>query len=133
MDDFVRTVGERSLSKLYNEATTLIAKGSGIKNVFMLKNVLIAMDLVIEPLSTANMEYKKALSVIRKDLKDAELKEAKRAIIDSAPLMYSILCEWFRNLNYVVDDNNLLFATSSVYQETYSDKYEGGDENETAL
>ena len=49
MDDFVRTVGERSLTKLYDEATTLISKGAGMKNVLQLKNVLTAMDLVLEP------------------------------------------------------------------------------------
>ena len=49
MDDFVRTVGERSLTKLYDEATTLISKGAGMRNVIQLKNVLTAMDLVLEP------------------------------------------------------------------------------------
>ena len=49
MDDFVRTVGERSLTKLYDEATTLISKGAGMRNVIQLKNVLAAIDLVLEP------------------------------------------------------------------------------------
>ena len=49
MDAFVRTVGQRSQTKLYDEATTLISKGAGMRNVLQLKNVLTAMDLVLEP------------------------------------------------------------------------------------
>ena len=49
MDAFVRTVGQRSQTKLYDEATTLISKGAGMRNVIQLKNVLAAIDLVLEP------------------------------------------------------------------------------------
>ena len=128
MDDFVRTVGERSLTKLYDEATTLISKGAGMRNVLQLKNVLTAMDLVLEPLSKANMEYREAFSRIRVELKEAESREGKKAIVDAAPTIYNVLADWFRHLNYVIDDNNLLFASSIVYQENDVDKWEGDDD-----
>jgi hypothetical protein len=128
MDDFVRTVGERSLTKLYDEATTLISKGTLFRNVVQLKNVLTAMDLVLEPLSRANVEYVTALSRIREKLKDAEAKEGKRAIVDSVPAIYAVLTEWFRQLNYVIDDNNLLFSSSMVYQENDPEKWEAEDD-----
>ncbi|MHB8559946.1 MAG: hypothetical protein ACYDAP_02095 [Thermoplasmataceae archaeon] len=128
MDDFVRTVGERSLTKLYDEATTLISKGSLIRNVAQLKNVLTAMDLVLEPLSKSNTDYRATLSRIREELKDAETKEGKRSIIDSAPAIYAVLTDWFRHLNYVIDDNNLLFSSSMVYQEKDAEKWEGDDD-----
>ncbi len=117
MDDFVRTVGERSLTKLYDQATTLISQGSGLKNVLRLKNVLVTMNLVLEPLSRENEDYVESLKRIREQLKDAEAKEATKAIVDSAPAIYAVLLDWFRHLNYVVDDNNLLFLSSNVYQE----------------
>ncbi len=128
MDDFIRTVGERSLTKLYDEATTLISKGSGMRNVMQLKNVLTAMDLVLEPLSKANMDYRESFSRIRKELKEAEDREGKKAIVDSAPTIYNVLTDWFRHLNYVIDDNNLLFASSMVYQENDAEKWEGDDD-----
>jgi cyclopropane fatty-acyl-phospholipid synthase-like methyltransferase len=128
MDDFVRTVGERSLTKLYDEATTLISKGSLIRNVAQLKNVLTAMDLVLEPLSKSNTDYRATLSRIREELKDAETKEGKRSIVDSAPAIYTVLTDWFRHLNYVIDDNNLLFSSSMVYQEKDVEKWEGDDD-----
>lgn len=128
MDDFIRTVGERSLTKLYDEATTLISKGSGMRNVMQLKNVLTAMDLVLEPLSKANFDYRESFSRIRKELKEAEDKEGKKAIVDSAPAIYAVLTDWFRHLNYVIDDNNLLFASSMVYQENDAEKWEGDDD-----
>ncbi|MHB1811276.1 MAG: hypothetical protein ACYCPR_02540 [Thermoplasmataceae archaeon] len=128
MDDFVRTVGERSLTKLYDEATTLISKGSLIRNVAQLKNVLIAMDLVLEPLSKSNTDYRATLSRIREELKDAETKEGKRSIVESAPAIYTVLTDWFRHLNYVIDDNNLLFSSSMVYQEKDAEKWEGDDD-----
>jgi hypothetical protein len=128
MDDLVRTVGERSLTKLYDESTTLISKGALIRNVMQLKNVLTAMDLVLEPLSRANMDYRAAASKIREDLKKAEAKEGKRAIVDSAPAIYAVLTDWFRHLNYVIDDNNLLFSSSMVYQENDPEKWEADDD-----
>ncbi len=128
MDDFIRTVGERSLTKLYDGATTLISKGAGMRNVIQLKNVLTAMDLVLEPLSKANMEYRESLSRIRTELKDAEAKEGKKAIIDSAPAIYYVLTDWFRHLNCVIDDNNLLFSSSMVYQEKDAEKWDGEDD-----
>ena len=128
MDDFVRTVGERSLTKLYDEPTTLISKGSGMRNVLQLKNVLTAMDLVLEPLSKANMDYRESLTRIREELKEAEAKEGKKAIVDSAPAIYYVLTDWFRHLNYVIDDNNLLFSSSMVYQENDAEKWEGDDD-----
>jgi hypothetical protein len=128
MDDFVRTVGERSLTKLYDEATTLISKGSLIRNVAQLKNVLIAMDLVLEPLSKSNTDYRATLSRIKEELKDAETKEGKRSIVESAPAIYTVLTDWFRHLNYVIDDNNLLFSSSMVYQEKDAEKWEGDDD-----
>ncbi|EQB67099.1 MAG: hypothetical protein AMDU2_EPLC00006G0656 [Thermoplasmatales archaeon E-plasma] len=128
MDDFVRTVGERSLTKLYDEATTLISKGPGMKYVSRLKSVLIAMDLVLEPLSKANVDYRESLKRVRSELKEAEIREGKMAIVDSAPGIYNALTDWFRNLNNVIDDNNLLFASSMVYQEKDGDKLEVADD-----
>lgn len=128
MDEFVRTVGEKSLSKLYEEATTLISKGAVMRNVIQLKSVLNAMHLVLEPLSKANYEYREALNRIKKELKEAETKESKTPIVDSAPLLYSVLSDWFRHLNYVIDDNNLLFSSASVFQESNAEKWEGDDD-----
>jgi hypothetical protein len=128
MDDFVRTVGERSLAKLYDEATTLISKGPGMRNVAQLKSVLTAMDLVLEPLSRANMDYRESFSRILKELKDAEAREGKKAVVDSAPAIYTVLTDWFRHLNYVIDDNNLLFGSSMVYQEKDAEKWDGDDD-----
>ena len=65
MDDFTRTVGERSLTKLYDGATTLISKGPGMRNVIQLKSVLTAMDLVLEPLSRANMDYRLTIANVK--------------------------------------------------------------------
>ena len=130
-DDFVRTVGEKALSKLYNEATTLISRGPGIKNVFQLKDVLTAMHLVLEPLSKANVDYVQARKRISEDLKNAMQTEGKKAIVDSSPMLYGILAGWFRELNAVIDDNNLLFASSAVYQENDPDKW-GGEDDDTA-
>jgi hypothetical protein len=127
-DDFVRTVGERSLTKLYDEATTLICKGTLFRNVAQLKNVLIAMDLVLEPLSRANADYVSSLKRIREELKEAEAREGKKAIVDSAPSIYEALTDWFRQLNYVIDDNNLLFSSSMVYQENDPEKWEADDD-----
>lgn len=133
MDDFVRTVGERSLAKLYDEATNLIAKGSLMKNVMQLKSVLTAMDLVLEPLSHANMDYREARRIIQKELKDALDKEGKKGIVEPAPLLYSVLTDWFRHLNYVIDDNNLLFTSSMVFQENDPDKWGGDEDDKTPL
>ncbi len=133
MDDFVRTVGERSLAKLYDEATNLIAKGSLMKNVMQLKSVLTAMDLVLEPLSQANMDYREARGIIEKELKDALNKEGKKGIVEPAPLLYSVLTDWFRHLNYVIDDNNLLFTSSMVFQENDPDKWGRDEDDKTPL
>jgi hypothetical protein len=133
MDDFVRTVGERSLAKLYDEATNLIAKGSLMKNVTQLKSVLTAMDLVLEPLSHANIDYRKARSAIMKELKDAQDKDGKKGIIEPAPAIYTVLTDWFRHLNYVIDDNNLLFTSSMVFQENDPDKWRGDEDDKTPL
>ena len=133
MDDFVRTVGERSLAKLYDEATNLIAKGSLMKNVMQLKSVLTAMDLVLEPLSHANMDYREARRIIQKELKDALDKEGKKGIVEPAPLLYSVLTDWFRHLNYVIDDNNLLFTSSMVFQENDPDKWGRDEDDKTPL
>ncbi|MCL4332046.1 MAG: hypothetical protein M1162_00805 [Candidatus Thermoplasmatota archaeon] len=133
MDDFIRTVGEKSLSKLYDEATTLIARGPGMKHVIPLKNVLTAMDLVLGPLSEANMEYVRALKLISEELRKAMPIEGKRSIVDSSSLLYGILTDWFRELNAVIDDNNLLFSSSSVYQENDPDKWGGEDDDKTPL
>ena len=133
MDDFVRTVGERSLAKLYDEATNLIAKGSLMKNVMQLKSVLTAMDLVLEPLSHANMDYREARRIIQKELKDALDKEGKKGIVEPAPLLYSVLTDWFRHLNYVIDDNNLLFTSTMVFQENDPDKWGGDEDDKTPL
>ncbi len=132
-DDFVRTVGEKALSKLYDEATTLISRGPGIKNVFQLKDVLTAMHLVLEPLSKANVDYVQARKRISEDLKNAMQTEGKKAIVDSSPMMYGILAGWFRELNAVIDDNNLLFASSAVYQENDPDKWGGEDDDKAPL
>lgn len=132
-DDFIRTVGEKSLSKLYDEATTLISKGPGMNNVFQLKNVLTAMDLVLEPLSKANMDYIQARKRISEDLKNAMQTERKKAIVDSSPILYGILAGWFRELNAVIDDNNLLFSSSAVYQENDPDKWGGEDDDKAPL
>ncbi len=133
MDDFVRTVGEKSLSKLYDEATTLISKGSNMKNVAQLKYVLKAMHLVIEPLSKDNVDYRQAYVVIRKELKEAVTKEGNKAIVDSAPLTYDVLTKWFTELNAVIDDNNLLFSSSSVFQERSAKKWEEVSDDQTSL
>ena len=133
MEDFVRTVGERSLAKLYDEATNLIAKGSLMKYVMQLKSVLTAMDLVLEPLSQANVDYRQSRAVIVKELKDAQDKEGKKGIIEPAPAIYNVLTDWFRHLNYVIDDNNLLFMSSMVYQENDPDKWGGDDDDKTPL
>ena len=132
-DDFIRTVGEKSLSKLYDEATTLISKGPSMNNVFQLKNVLTAMDLVLEPLSKANMDYIQARKRISEDLKNAMQTERKKAIVDSSPILYGILAGWFRELNAVIDDNNLLFSSSAVYQENDPDKWGGEDDDKAPL
>ena len=63
-DDFAPTVGEKSLSKLYDQATTLLAAGPLVKTVSQLKNVLSAMDLVLGPLSTANVDFQHAKKYI---------------------------------------------------------------------
>ena len=128
MDDFVRTVGERSLTKLYDEATTLISKGPGMRNVTQLKNVLTAMYLVIEPLSKNNTDYRQGFTRIKEELKEAESREGKRAIVDSAPAIYIVLTNWFRHLNSVIDDNNLLFSSTMVYPEKDGEKWEGDDD-----
>ena len=99
-----------------------------MRNVLQLKNVLTAMDLVLEPLSKANMEYREAFSRIRMELKEAETRDGKKAIVDAAPAIYYVLTDWFRHLNYVIDDNNLLFASSMVYQENDAEKWEGEDD-----
>ena len=52
----------------------------------------------------------------------------KKAIVDAAPTIYNVLADWFRHLNYVIDDNNLLFTSSMVYQENDVDKWEGDDD-----
>ena len=132
MDDFVRTVGERSLANLYDEATTLISKGPLISNVSQLKSVLTAMDLLLEPLSKSNVEYMESVTRIRNNLREAEIKEGKRAIVHPAPAIYAVLTDWFRQLNYVIDDNNFLFSSSMVYQEKDAEKW-GGDDDKTSL
>ena len=132
-DDFAPTVGEKSLAKLYDQATTLLAAGPLVRNVNQLKYVLSAMDLVLGPLSAANMDFQQAKTYIYTQLKEAQEKEGRKAIVENAPLTFTILQEWFQELNKVIDDNNLLFASSSVYQETYSDKYDGGDEDEATV
>lgn len=133
MDDSVRTVGEKSLSKLYDEATTLISKGPGIRNVMQLRNALTPMDLVLKPLSNANMDYVHAARRISEELWNAMQTEGKKAVIDSSPILYETLTEWFSALNDVIDDNNLLFASSSVYQENDPDKWGGDDDDKTPL
>lgn len=133
MDNFVRTVGERSLAKLYDQATNLIAKGSLMKYVMQLKSVLTAMDLVLEPLSQANMDYRDARSAIMKDLKAAGDKDGRKGIIEPVPAIYAALTDWFRHLNYVIDDNNLLFASSMVFQENDPDKWRGDEDDQTPL
>ena len=133
MDDFVHTVGERSLAKLYNQATTLLAAGPSVRVTNQLQYVLTTMSLVLGPLSSANIDFQQAMKHIRNQLKEAIKKEGRKAIIENAPLTFEVLQEWFRELNMVIDDNNLLFASSSVYQETHSDKYEGDDENEATV
>jgi hypothetical protein len=65
MDAFVRTVGQRSQTKLYDKATTLISKGAGMRNVLQLKNVLTAMDLALEPLSKAKTKKNVNLKSIK--------------------------------------------------------------------
>lgn len=132
-DDFIRTVGEKSLSKLYDEATTLIARGAGMREVSQLRNVLKAMDLVLGPLSESNMNYVHARKRIDEEFRKAMPVESKRAIVDSSPILYGILTDWFRELNAVIDDNNLLFSSSTVYQENETEKWEGGEEDETPV
>ena len=104
------------------------SKGSLVIVTLPFLNVLTAMDLVLEPLSKSNTDYRATLSRIREELKDAETKEGKRSIVDSAPAIYAVLTDWFRHLNYVIDDNNLLFSSSMVYQEKDAEKWEGADD-----
>ena len=129
MDDFVKTVGEKSLSKLYNEATTLIASGPGIKYVTQLRYVLTSMDLVLWPLSKGNTDYVQALKRLKEELQKAMHTEGRKAFMDSSTVLYTILTEWFTELNEVIDDNNLLFSSSGVYQENDPTKW-GGDDDE---
>ena len=132
-DNFVPTVGEKSLSKLYDQATTLLAAGPLVIHVTQLKNVLSAMDLVLGPLSDANIDFQQAKKYIKEELKNALDIESKKAIVEYAPLTFNVLQEWFKELNMVIDDNNLLFASSSVYQETYAERNKGGDDDEATV
>lgn len=132
-EDFARTVGERSLTKLYDQATSLLASGPSVRDVNRLKNVLSAMDLVIGPLSAENIDFQEARKYIMAELGKALDREGRKAIVDTAPLTFKVLQEWFMELNKIIDDNNLLFASSSVYSETRASKNEGGEDDETAL
>lgn len=132
-EEFIRTVGERSLTKLYDQATTLLALGQSMRNVTRLRNVLAAIDLVIGPLSANNIEFQEAKKYIMEQMKSAIEKEGRKAVVESAPLTFGVLKDWFRELNMVIDDNNLLFASSSVYQEISAKKHEGGLTDETSI
>lgn len=132
-DDFAPTVGERSLRKLYDRATSLLAAGPSVRVAGQLKYVLTTMDLVLDPLSSQNIDFQQTRKYLMQELKKALESEGKRAIVENAPLTFGVLQEWFKELNLVIDDNNLLFASSSVYQETHNRKNEGGDEDETAV
>ena len=154
MDDFVRTVGERSLAKLYDRVTILIAQGPKREgfSVMELKHVLTAMHLVLEPISRSNMDYTRSYRLAQEEIskallqRDSEVEQInremdtnKKSLMDanfemrSAEkdyylILYNILLKWFSALNDVIDDNNLLFASSMVYQENDAEKWEGDDD-----
>ncbi len=116
-DDFIRTVGERSLSKLYEEAVTLISKGMFRNNVIRLKYVLKTLHLVLLPLSSQNEAYNKLYALVQKRWSEAQEKEARLSPATPSPVSYDVLVNWFSDLNNVIDDNHLLFTTNLTYQE----------------
>lgn len=116
-DDFIRTVGERSLSKLYAEAVTLISQGMLRNNVIRLKYVLRTLHIVLLPLSSQNEPYNKLYTLVQKRWLEAQEKEARFSPATPSPLSYDVLVNWFSELNNVIDDNHLLFATNLTYQE----------------
>ncbi len=116
-DDFVRTVGERSLSKLYEEAVTLISKGMLRSNVLKLKLTINTLHIVLMPLSSQNEVYNKLYSLAQRRWHEAQEKEGRLPPAVPSPESYDILVNWFSELNNVIDDNHLLFTANLTYQE----------------
>jgi hypothetical protein len=116
--DYPITVGERTLANLYAQVTSLLTKGVSVGNVDHIHSVIQTMDLVLYPLSKNNLSYKEIYEKIRIQL-NAARKQEHGSAGTAAPMTYRVLAEWFNQLNIIIDDNGLLFSTSTVAQDEY--------------
>ena len=133
MDDFTKTVGEKALGSLYQKTVELLSSGIpgfpyAINYMVKLEMSIRAMDSVMQPLCRKNPQY----MTTRNDMVNELSRLAKETIHVSDEALktkiymdrFALLRTWFEALNDVIDTNNLLFATSVIYQEKPSEQDE---------
>lgn len=132
-DEGFSSIGEKALSNLYTRATACIARGIPANNVAELRNVLVAMDALLDPISSGDFDYASEKPLIQKEMDEATALEGKRLAGMGSPKLYSALLKWFKALNRVINSNKLLFPTQFVFQENNEEKWRGEDNGQTSL